>query len=112
MGSYGINWWVGDFSRNQHGGAYKGKDHWRRVESSPMVDQIPVFMDCGFILARPRDTNPPPEFDGDFSWAENKGMHRICHDRHQGGINMLFIPNLSASITDTIPPAPPKGSRV
>lgn len=89
-GSYGINWWVGDDGTDQNSGAYKGVNKWRTT-GQRNSNNIPIFMDCGFMLARPLDTNPPPQYDGDFTWTQNSGMSRICHDRHNGGINMAFM---------------------
>ena len=89
-GSYGINWWVGDDGDDQQGGWYKGANKWRTAHQRNL-NNIPVFMDCGFMLARPLDTNPPPEYDGEFVWAPNEGMSRVCHNRHNGGINMAFM---------------------
>ena len=90
FGSYGINWWVGDDGSDQQGGWYKGANKWRTTGHAG-ANNIPVFMDCGFMLARPLDTNPPPEFDGDFIWGQNEGMSRVCHNRHNGGINLAFM---------------------
>ena len=89
-GSYGINWWVNNDSRDLGGGVYEGKNKWRTA-SARNANNIPVLTDNGFFLTRPFDTNLPPEFDGDFSWDYDKGMHRVCHDRHSGGINVMFM---------------------
>lgn len=87
-GSYGINWWVGSDKRDVSG--YTGAWKWGRT-GQKNANNIPIFMDCGFFLARPLHTNKPPSEDGDFIWRPDGGMSRICHDRHNGGINLAFM---------------------
>ena len=55
------------------------------------ANRIPVMLDSGFWLARPLDTDLPPEEDGTFSWSFGGGLKRVCHDRHNGGINIAFM---------------------
>ena len=89
-GSYGINWWVNDYGKETLGGQYPVEWKWRKANQKNS-NNIPVLSDCGFFLSRPLDTNLPPAFDGDFAWNPNTGMSRICHNRHNGGINVLFM---------------------
>jgi len=88
-GSYGINWWVND-SDIAVGAGLDKKDKWRRTgQKNPGM--IPVLMDCGFMLARPREFNDPPPYDGFFAWAVGaRGIDRVCTNRHNGGINIMF----------------------
>lgn len=95
-GSYGINWWVNDSDKIVNGD-YPVKDRWR-TGGQKGASNIPVLSDSGFVLNRPKDTNLPPataeEFDNDMYfqiWDSNKGMSRVCHDRHKGGVNVLFM---------------------
>jgi len=88
IGSYGINWWVND--SDIVSGSRNAANKWRTTgQKSP--SRIPVLMDCGFMLARPEPQNPPPDQDGEFLWAYGGGMRRLCTNRHNGGINMLFM---------------------
>ena len=88
IGSYGINWWVND--SDLVNGAHDPKNKWRRTgQKNP--SGIPVLMDCGFMLVRPEPVNPPPEQDGEFLWAFGGGMRRVCTNRHNGGVNILFM---------------------
>lgn len=90
-GSYGINWWVNDNDESQGGRPAKSK--WRRSDVNGR-SRIPVLMDCGFFLARPDDTDLPPATDGSEGWdplVPNLAMGRIAHDRHNVGINVVFM---------------------
>ena len=87
-GSYGINWWIND--SDLVNGNHDPKNKWRRTgQKNP--SNIPVLMDCGFMLLRPEPVDPPPQQDGEFLWAFGGGMRRSCTNRHNGYINMLFM---------------------
>ena len=82
-GSYGINIYVCNPT------APVGRPmalFWRTPNVSG-ADQIPVLFDSIWIDVWPRVTDEPPMFDGDFS----DGMKRVCIDRHNGAINVLFM---------------------
>lgn len=87
-GSYGINSWVTSDPADvyQLSGAWK----WKTIDQK-QPNRIPMMLDCGFWLARPLDTDPPPETDGEFAWNHGGGLKRIAHDRHNGGINVGFL---------------------
>jgi len=57
------------------------------------------MLDSCFWLARPLDTDRPPEEDGTFDRSAGGGLNRVCHDRHNGGINIAFM-DLSARQVD------------
>ena len=87
-GSYGINSWVtSDKTDFLH---MVGRWKWRTM-GQRQANQIPMLLDNGFWLTRPRDTDPPPEEDGQFAWSYGGGLKRIAHDRHNGGINIAFL---------------------
>lgn len=88
VGSYGINWWVND--SDLVNGSHDGSNKWRRT-GQKNAGAIPVLMDCGFMLARPEPIDEPPGQDGMFLWAEGGGLKRVCTDRHNGGVNLLFM---------------------
>jgi len=87
--SYVINWWV---NRCPPGYNTWGEERqfWKHTNNRG-TSNIPVFMDGSFWLARPRHTDPPPEYDGDMSYNGASGMKRICVNRHDGFINGLFM---------------------
>jgi len=88
VGSYGINWWVND--SDLVNGTHDASNKWRRT-GQKNAGAIPVLMDCGFMLARPTPLDPPPDTDGQFLWSFGGGMRRVCTDRHNGGVNFLFM---------------------
>ena len=87
-GSYGINSWV--TSDNVDAFQLQAKWKWRTM-SQKQPNQIPLMLDSGFWLARPLHTDEPPETDGEFAWGMGGGLKRVCHDRHNGGINIAFM---------------------
>jgi len=88
VGSYGLNWWVND--SDLVSGAHDVKNKWRRT-GQENASMIPVLMDSGFMLVRPEPSDPPPDQDGEFLWAFGGGMRRVCTNRHNGEINILFM---------------------
>jgi len=89
-GSYGLNWWVNSGSSRAPG--YDAKNKWGKTGQSSS-DTIPVLMDAGFIIARPKADDEPPTEDGQFgfAYAANNEMRRVCTDRHTGKVNILFM---------------------
>jgi prepilin-type N-terminal cleavage/methylation domain-containing protein/prepilin-type processing-associated H-X9-DG protein len=89
-GSYGINWWVYSMTAaEQSQGGVNNK--WGKIEKN--ASRLPVLMDCGFILARPLASNEPPEEDGQFAFVVAGGneMRRVCTDRHNFKVNILYM---------------------
>jgi prepilin-type N-terminal cleavage/methylation domain-containing protein/prepilin-type processing-associated H-X9-DG protein len=94
-GSYGINWWVN--SSEKPVAPYDKNNKWGKIEKNSAA--IPVFMDSGFILARPLASNEPPDEDGQFAFidkngkplAQNNEMRRVCTDRHNFKVNILYM---------------------
>lgn len=95
-GSYGMNGhcsnptvgvpdpWGGDIEK-----------YWRGP-AAPGADNIPLFLDCTWLGARPEPSDQPPQFDGDHKYGPGiPGMKAFCLDRHNGGVNCLFV-SLSA----------------
>lgn len=99
-GSYTLNWWVNDSAGSSSLGGVK--DHWRTANHKNSSN-IPVMSDGGWMYARATSNDPAPtnvEYeailsDPDYfvSWARvaNKEMWRIVHNRHYGGLNVLFM---------------------
>ncbi len=89
-GSYGINWWVNG-SDVANGAGLDPKLKWRTAnQKNP--SEIPVLMDAGFMLARPRADDVPPDYDGQYPWDDGGyGLRRVCTNRHNGGVNILYM---------------------
>ncbi len=88
-GSYGINEWV-QVPKNPPVCTKPAEPFWR----TPMVRgaaQIPLFLDCWFFGGWPDDDDPPPVYDGEKRTDDGNAMNRFCIDRHQQGINAVFL---------------------
>lgn len=88
-GSYGINEWV-QVPRDATVVGKPAAPFWR----TPMVRgaaQIPLFMDSWFFGGWPDDTDTPPTYDGHKWDGDTDSMNRFCIDRHQQGINVVFL---------------------
>jgi len=78
VGSYGHNIWL------------VGQSHDRRAGYS----DIPVVFDCATENAYPNHYDDPPAYDGECEFDRGRArnyMRPICLNRHNRGINMLFL---------------------
>jgi len=75
--SYGSNGWLGYQSPG-----------WLRAWDVPNPVRVPVFFDCVWGSVIPDSNSSPPECEG---FAADKTMSPLCINRHNGGINMLFL---------------------
>ncbi len=87
--SYGVNallyrpqWWTPE-EPNPH--------EWR-TRYIKGVNNIPLLFDCAWPYGWPHDTDPPPESDAvPIAYRPVGHMPSLCMDRHNGGINSLFM---------------------
>jgi prepilin-type N-terminal cleavage/methylation domain-containing protein/prepilin-type processing-associated H-X9-DG protein len=96
MGSYGINDWCANPDEDEDGTywwSFPAKYAWRSPYTKGGSD-VPLLLDCLYVDGFPLHTDIPPLYpevahdSGD--WANN-ATQLFCIDRHQGGINGLFI---------------------
>ena len=99
-GSYGFNCWletpesIGRYSRTHPYRTYI----WTTSNLKDAVN-VPVFLDCRFEYVHtdlPAGSgkdgiSPPPLFEGDWTIGRRFEAATICLDRHNGGINSLFM---------------------
>jgi prepilin-type processing-associated H-X9-DG protein len=79
-GSYGLN-------EDVHRKIYnRGRP--RRLASRATV---PVLLDSIIVSASPRRFDEPPEYEGAIGPIPLGGMKHFCINRHEGGINSLFL---------------------
>jgi hypothetical protein len=52
---------------------------------------IPLFMDCWFWCGGPENDDTPPAWDGHRIIGHTESMNRFCINRHQQGINVIFL---------------------
>ena len=60
------------------------------------ADRIPLFFDCASatfhaIGDNPYDMGPPPQREGYRDPVSGGQAYRVCINRHEGGINMVFL---------------------
>jgi hypothetical protein len=88
-GSYGTNTFI-----NDHPGTGEDwrPDHWRRPDVVA-ADNIPLLLDCIFVIGAPDWNDEPPLYEGAKYWAgaNGEGMGSFCINRHYGAINGLFM---------------------
>jgi prepilin-type N-terminal cleavage/methylation domain-containing protein/prepilin-type processing-associated H-X9-DG protein len=95
VGSYGLNGWVlnpnGDitnvFARNPV------SDFWKTPQVKG-TSNIPLFADMWFVDAWPKDRDLPPQSEkcpGDPETYTRNEMQRVCVNRHNGFVNVLFM---------------------
>ena len=75
--SYGINDWIRD---TRH-------EYFWRTPGAKNTANAPVYLDCAGPGAGPFAYNAPPQYDD----AIGSGMSYFCINRHDGGINSLFM---------------------
>ena len=94
-GSYGLNVYVCDPWPDTNPGPISDTRSWRTSQVKG-PGNVPVFTDCRDSNIWPDDTDPPPEYeDPDRSDVPSipggHDMWKVCTDRHNGGINSLFM---------------------
>ena len=94
-GSYGLNAYVCDVRPEVKPGPIYNGWTWRTsyIEGS---GNVPVLTDCRYSSVWPHQTDPPPEYEDPhppYKWTDLGGsrMWVVCTDRHNGGINSLFM---------------------
>ena len=91
--SYMINWWVNRCPPGFTSAWGEERQFWKSA-NVPGAGSIPVFGDGSFWLARPNHKDSPPDFDGQWEWADAPGamgMKRIIVNRHDGYTNWLLM---------------------
>ena len=79
-GSYGQNEWICDRADD---------NYWKSVRRIKHADNVPLFVDCGYVDAMPVHTQGAPDIKG-FDVANGNEWNVICIDRHSGSVNCVF----------------------
>jgi len=87
-GSYGMNGWICDPQQGKtelwgHGPV---ENYWRTADANG-ADNVPVIFDATWPETWPGETDKPPGSPGQ---KDAKGMQRVCCNRHDGSVNILF----------------------
>jgi prepilin-type N-terminal cleavage/methylation domain-containing protein len=86
-GSYGLNLWV---TKNDDGD--RPEELLWKCRDVRGAAYVPLFMDCTWYdNTCPRHEDDPPEYDGEPSIGNDEEMRRVCINRHNMAINMLFL---------------------
>ncbi|MHC4488349.1 MAG: type II secretion system protein [Planctomycetota bacterium] len=90
-GSYGINHWLYVAAQDPLYGQ-AAKDYWGTVNVKGSSN-IPLFLDCWFWCGGPENDDTPPAGDGPEYriLGHTESMNRFCINRHQQGINSVFL---------------------
>ncbi len=88
-GSYGINHWLYVAAEDPLYGQ-AAKDYWGTVNVKGSGN-IPLFLDCWFWCGGPENDDTPPAWDGHRITGHTESMNRFCINRHQQGINGVFL---------------------
>lgn len=94
-GSYGLNAWVCDTPKEiLETEGHDTSKNWRRSDVGG-ASRIPLLGDAIWECGRPEDTDLPPDYEAQ-PWYDLGGkyinhLRRWCPNRHEGGINMLFL---------------------
>ena len=88
-GSYSINSWTNYMTRDR--GWQLERFFWKNVNAIRGKNDIPVFADATWHDAWPSDYDTPPRLPCYSSVGTADEMTHFCIDRHNGGINSLFM---------------------
>lgn len=99
LGSYGPNGWIcnppattsGGQKVNNLWGRTPINWHWRNAYVK-RTNEIPVFLDCMWVDAWPKETDEPAVIEEwRFDMVGEHEMRRFCVNRHQRFVNVLFM---------------------
>jgi len=107
-GSYGINRWL--HKRPSSGEGNPNSDNnpsdafWQNADKVKQASNVPMFSDATFGGIWARASGPPPdyadkfpqcllryEYPGQFTSNANTAMYPVCINRHNRGINSVFV---------------------
>ena len=88
-GSYGINCYVYTLVRDYLYGKPAAR-FWGTPHITGASD-IPMLLDCYFWCGLPDDDDTPPLFEDWQDRSDADTMNRFCINRHNGGINCIFM---------------------
>ncbi len=85
-GSYGYNNYLGRRLASDQPAVL---GHWITSDIQQTAN-IPVLFDCPIQTVAPSDSDPPPPYEWG-PYAHTPHMSNLCINRHNGGINLLFM---------------------
>lgn len=88
-GSYGINGYV--YVVDDRGLYGKPASRFWGTPNVTDASDIPMFLDCYFWSGLPDHGDTPPLHEGWQNQSDADSMNRFCINRHDGGINCIFL---------------------
>ena len=88
-GSYGWNSYICNIPDTGEVDLFYIKNNWKNANVSGGTE-IPMFMDHKWLDCWPDHRDEPPDFDAQ-EWGTGSQMQRICQNRHEGYINIVFM---------------------
>jgi len=85
--SYGFNNWY--FSASYPSPPFN-TDDLRYITDVKNPENVPLMLDSMDLGSWPRETDPPPRYNGDPEILGYGEMRRFAIDRHSGGVHVLF----------------------
>ena len=89
VGSYGINSWTNNMTNNR--GVRLEEWSWKNVRNISNKNNIPLLLDSTWYGAWPTYTDSPPLYNGELAMGTYNEMKHFCINRHNGGVNVLFM---------------------
>ena len=89
--SYGLNLWMYDAPPTIT--AIQGRPtawNWGSMSGASEPSRIPLFLDSMWRGGGPYQTDPPPQFNGEWLGYDAE-MHHFAIDRHRRGVNSSFL---------------------
>lgn len=92
--SYGMNGWVHKITKEDkcdNNCGHPIENNWGTADAKG-ASQAPLFLDALRMDGWPEPFDIPPEYEGDtIGPGETNNMRRFCGNRHNGGINGVFL---------------------
>jgi len=89
-GSYGMNQWLLYIITTAIDVNIPPYDNFWNSPDVRSPDNVPVLLDCAVLSGLPHDTDRPPPYE-DVLTHGGRSMQFFCMNRHDGGINSLFL---------------------
>jgi len=92
VSSYGINSWTNCMTQSR--GTRPERWFWGTTQDVQQSERVPVFADATWHDAWPQPTDVPPGFspeEGGYVGGIGHEMDHFCIDRHNDGVNFLFM---------------------
>jgi prepilin-type processing-associated H-X9-DG protein len=92
VGSYGHNYWCNNVPAPVVMRWQTQPTAWCwRTTAVENAFEVPVLTDCSRWAAAPQAVDTPPAYDGEYGGTGFYEIKRVCIDRHDGAVNILYM---------------------